>query len=80
MEQKKTTFACPFGMYSYLSMSFGLCNAPATFKRCMNAIFSNFVEEIMEVLMGVFSVHGTSFDDCLHDLNKVLQRCEHTKF
>ncbi|GJS87296.1 reverse transcriptase domain-containing protein [Tanacetum coccineum] len=32
MDQEKTTFTCPFGTYSYRRMSFGLCNAPATFQ------------------------------------------------
>src|SRR4051812_26279765 len=29
--------------------------------------------------MGDFSVYGTSFENCLHNLNKVLQQCEETK-
>ena len=40
------------------------------------AIFSDMVEEIMEVFIDDFSVFGTSFDHCLHNLAKVLQRCE----
>jgi hypothetical protein len=32
----------------------------------------------MEVFMDDFSVYGTSFDNCLHNLDKVLQRCEET--
>ena len=39
------------------------------------AIFSDFIEEIMEVFMDDFSVHGTSFDNCLANLEKVLKRC-----
>ena len=30
-DQKKTTFICPFGTFTYRPMPFGLCNAPATF-------------------------------------------------
>ena len=37
-----------------------------------------FCEEIVEVFMDDFSVYGTSFDNCLHNLDKVLQRCEET--
>ena len=44
----------------------------------MSAIFHGFCEEIVEVLMDDFSIYGTSFDNCLHNLNKVLQRCEET--
>lgn len=77
-DQEITMFTCPFGMYAYRRMPFGLCNAPATFQRCMTAIFADFVEEIMEVFMDEFSVYETTIDDCLHNLNKVLQRCEDT--
>ena len=59
-------------------MPFGLCNAPATFQRCMMAIFSNLIENIMEVFMDDFSVFGGSFDLCLANLDKVLKRCEET--
>ena len=57
-------------------MSFGLCNVPATFQRYMMAIFSDFIEDIMDVFMDDFSVYGTTFDGCLANLSRVLQRCE----
>ncbi|CAL9019112.1 unnamed protein product, partial [Prunus brigantina] len=47
-DQEKTTFTCPFGTFAYRRMPFGLCNAPATFQRCMMAIFSDMVERFME--------------------------------
>jgi hypothetical protein len=71
-DQEKTTFTCPYGTYDYRRMPFGLCNALATFQRCMSAIFHGFCEEIVEVFMDDFSVYGTSFDNCLHNLDKVL--------
>ena len=77
-DQEKTTFTCPYGTYAYRRMPFGLCNAPATFQRCMMSIFSDFVEDIMEVYMDDFSVYGFTFDACLDNLSKVLQRCEET--
>ena len=57
-------------------MPFGLCNAPATFQRCMLAIFSDMVDKFLEVFMDDFSVFGPSFDECLHNLSLVLKRCE----
>ena len=59
-------------------MPFGLCNALATFQRCMTTIFSDFCEKIVEVFMDDFFMYGTSFDDCLSNLEQVLQRCEET--
>ncbi|KAK1608649.1 hypothetical protein QYE76_032322, partial [Lolium multiflorum] len=77
-DQEKTTFTCPYGTYAYRRMPFGLCNAPATFQRCMSAIFHGFCESIVEVFMDDFSVYGNSFDNCLRNIDKVLQRCEET--
>ena len=57
-------------------MPFGLCNAPATFQRCMLSIFSDMVEHYLEVFMDDFSVFGDSFDKCLSNLQKVLTMCE----
>ncbi|RVW88185.1 Retrovirus-related Pol polyprotein from transposon 17.6 [Vitis vinifera] len=57
-DQEKTTFTCPFGTYAYRRMPFGLCNAPATFQRCMLSIFSDMVERIMEVFMDDITVYG----------------------
>ncbi|GJU84233.1 reverse transcriptase domain-containing protein [Tanacetum coccineum] len=57
-DQEKTTFTCPYGTFAYRRMPFGLCNAPATFQRCMTAIFHDMVEDFMEVFMDDFLVFG----------------------
>ncbi|KAM2690118.1 hypothetical protein EV1_043335 [Malus domestica] len=77
-DQEKTTFTCPFGTFAYRRMPFGLCNAPATFQRCMMSIFSDYVEKIIEVFMDDFSVFGDSFDGCLHNLSLILKHCVET--
>ncbi|RVW12621.1 Retrovirus-related Pol polyprotein from transposon 17.6 [Vitis vinifera] len=74
-DQEKTIFTCPFGTYAYRRMPFGLCNAPATFQRCMLSIFSDMVERIMEVFMYDITVYGGSFEECLVNLEAVLHRC-----
>ncbi|KAL6310743.1 hypothetical protein AAG906_028226 [Vitis piasezkii] len=60
-DQEKTTFTCPFGTFAYRRMPFGLCNALATFQRCMLSIFSDMVERIIK--------------ECLWHIEAVLQRC-----
>ena len=74
-DQEKTTFTCPFGTYAYRRMPFGLCNAPATFQRCMLSMFSDMVERIMEVYMDDITVYGGDFEECLTNLEAILQRC-----
>ena len=71
-DQEKTTFTCPYRTFAFRRMPFGLCNAPVTFQRCMMAIFSDMVEDIMEIFMDDFSIFSTSFDHCLHNLALVL--------
>ena len=74
-DQENTTFTCPFGTYAYRRMPFGLCNAPATFQRCMLSMFSDMVERIMEVYMDDITVYGGDFAECLNNLEAILQRC-----
>jgi hypothetical protein len=75
-DQHKTNFICPYGTFVCRRMPFGLCNAPASLQHYMMAIFSEFIEEIVEVFMDDISVYGKSFEDCLANLEKVLTRCE----
>ncbi|GJR34112.1 reverse transcriptase domain-containing protein [Tanacetum coccineum] len=75
-DQEKTTFTCPFRTYAYRRMPFELYNAPAIFQMCMLAIFHDMIEESVKVFMDDFSVFGNSFDTCLNNLDKMLQRCK----
>nr|GEY23056.1 reverse transcriptase domain-containing protein [Tanacetum cinerariifolium] len=54
-DQEKTTFTCPYRMFAYRRIPFGLCNAPDTFQRCMMALFHDMIEKMMEVFMEDFS-------------------------
>ncbi|GJV11929.1 reverse transcriptase domain-containing protein [Tanacetum coccineum] len=44
--------------YCFLDRFLRLCNAPATFQRCMTAIFHELIKDSMEVFMDDFSVFG----------------------
>ncbi|XP_057418149.1 uncharacterized protein LOC130712328 [Lotus japonicus] len=73
-DQEKTAFTCPYDVFAYKRMPFGLCNAPATFQRCMFAIFSDLIETCIEIFMDDFSVFGPNFDACLGNLALVSER------
>ena len=40
------------------------------------SMFSDLVQEVMEIFMDDFIVYGSSFEHCLNNLEKVLQRCK----
>jgi hypothetical protein len=79
-DQSKTTFTCPCGTLAYRWMSFGLCNALASFQRCMMTIFSDLIEKVMEVFMDNFSIYGKHIQGFFLHLqgfkDKVLKRCQ----
>ena len=46
----------------------------------MMSLFSDMVEDFMEIFMDDFSIFGSSFDNCLHNLDLILNRCEESNF
>nr|GEV33354.1 DNA-directed DNA polymerase [Tanacetum cinerariifolium] len=73
-DQEKTTFTCPYGTFAYKRMSFGLCNAPGTFQRCMMAIFHDMIEKTMEfgTPKAIISDRGTHF--CNDQFSRVMAK------
>eukprot|EP00253_Pinus_taeda_P022803 PITA_22803 len=74
-DQDKTTFTNPWGTFAYRVLPFGLCNAPATFQRAVIGIFSDMINDSLEIFMDDFTPYGTTFEDALQNLEKVLKRC-----
>ena len=77
-DQHKTTFTCPFSTYAYRKMPFDLYNALGTSQGCIMSIFTDLLEHCIEVFMDDFSGYGSTFDHCLSNLARVLERCEKT--
>lgn len=77
-DHEKTTLTCPCGTYVFTRMPFGLCNAPATFQRCIMTIFHDMVEDFVDVFVDYFSSLWKFFEVCLQNLDKVVVRCEDT--
>jgi hypothetical protein len=72
-DQDKTTFTCPWGTFAYRVLPFGLCNAPTTFQWVVLGIFSDMVNDSLEIYMDDFMPHGDTFDMALDNLEKVLK-------
>ena len=77
-DQDKTTFTFPWGTYTYRILPLGLCNAPTSFQRAVLAIFSDLIQNCVQVFMDDFSVYGETFQEALENLEKVLVRCQET--
>ena len=73
-DKHKTAFVCPFGLYEFNRMSFGLCNAPSTFQRLMNQTMSDFMWSILLVYLDDLLIYTPTFDKHLIALELVLGR------
>ena len=60
-DRNKTAFIMPFGLYDYLRMPFGLCNAPATFQHLMQATMSDLVFQIVLIYLDDLLVFSPTF-------------------
>ncbi|XP_062420887.1 uncharacterized protein K02A2.6-like [Pungitius pungitius] len=77
-DRNKTAFTTPFGLYEYLRMPFGLCNAPATFQRLMQTTMSDLVLQIVLIYLDDFLVFSSTFQDHLVRLETVFKRLRET--
>ena len=57
-DQEKQLLHVLLVFFAYRRMPFDLCNAPATFQRCMMAIFDVMVEKCIKVFMDDLSFFG----------------------
>jgi transposase InsO family protein len=76
----KTAFRTPFGHYQFKVLSFGLTNAPATFQRVMNDVFSQFVGNFMVVYLDDILIYSKSAEEHEAHLRKVLETLREHKF
>ena len=77
-DQDKTTFMCPWGTFPYRVLPFGLCNAPTTFQRAVLGIFSDLIQDCMEIYIDDFTTYGDEYDQALDNLDEVLTICQDT--
>jgi hypothetical protein len=68
-DQLATSFITPFGMYCYVTMSFGLRNTGATYQRCMQHVFGDHIRRTVEAYVDDIVVKTRKADDLVSDLN-----------
>ena len=69
----KTAFKCHYGHFEFVSMPFGLKNAPATFQSCMNNIFHKQIHKFVLVFFDNIIIYSKTWKEHLHHLEEVLK-------
>ncbi len=73
-DRKKTAFATKFGLFEFIRMGFGLCNAPATYCRIMNLVLRGLNWKTLLAFLDDILVLGKNFEDHIHNLRDVFLR------
>jgi hypothetical protein len=67
-DQLATSFITSFGMFCYVTMSFGLQNAGATYQQCMQHVFGDHIGRTVEAYVDDIVVKTRKADDLVNDL------------
>ena len=69
--KEKTAFIVENNLYEFNRMSFGLCNAPATFQRLMNYVLRDVLGKSALVYLDDVIIFSESYEQHLMDIRKV---------
>ena len=72
-EEEKTAFRCRYGLFEYLVMPFGLCNAPGTFQHYMNNTFREFLDKFLVIYLDDFLIYSDNLKEHKKHVRKVME-------
>ncbi|QRW25063.1 Transposon Tf2-7 polyprotein [Rhizoctonia solani] len=75
-DEWKTAFKTKYGLFEYLVMPFGLCNAPAAFQHFMNEIFRDILDVYVVVYLDDILIFSESRELHTKHLQEVLKRLQ----
>ncbi|GBG87009.1 hypothetical protein CBR_g44463 [Chara braunii] len=71
-DQHKTAFQTRYGLYEFVVMPFGLCNAPGTFQHAMNRIFHEYLDKFIVVHLDDILIFSRTVEEHAEHLKTVL--------
>ncbi|GBG61917.1 hypothetical protein CBR_g26081 [Chara braunii] len=69
-----------YGLYEFVVMPFGLCNAPGTFQHAMNRIFHDYLDKFVIVYLDDILIFSRTVEEHVEHLDKVLSLLRQHKF
>ncbi|GBG65203.1 hypothetical protein CBR_g49995 [Chara braunii] len=79
-DQHKIAFHTSYGLYEFVVMPFGLCNALGTFQHAMNRIFHDYLDKFVIVYLDDILIFSRTVEEHVAHLNKVLSLLRQHKF
>ncbi|GBG70698.1 hypothetical protein CBR_g7997 [Chara braunii] len=79
-DQHKTAFQTRYGLYEFVVMPFGLCNAPGTFQHAINRIFHDYLDKFVIVYLDDILIFSKTVEEHVAHLDKVLGLLRQDKF
>ncbi|GBG74708.1 hypothetical protein CBR_g19113 [Chara braunii] len=79
-DQHKTAFQTRYGLYEFVVMPFGLCNASGTFQHAMNRIFHDYLDKFIIVYLDDILIFSKTVEEHVAHLDKVLSLLRQHKF
>jgi hypothetical protein len=75
----KTAFKTKHGLFEWLVMPVGLCNAPTTFMHVMNDVFRPFLDDFVIVHLDKILVFSRTWDEHVRHVKKILDTLQREK-
>jgi hypothetical protein len=75
----KTAFKTKYGLFEWLVIPFGLCNAPTTFMRVMNDVFRPFIDDFVTIYLDDILVFNETWDERERHVKQVLDTLKREK-
>ena len=73
-DEWKIAFRTKYGLFEYLVMPFGLCNAPASFQAMINQVLCEHLDEGVIVYIDDILIYSETEEKHIHLVSKVLEK------